>query len=162
MLRIINLLVFGQDKPEEKIRYTALLGYAGVIPFIFFSCCSIIEKEFFNSIDSLNILRNYAVIILTFLGAVHWGLTLNDFDESSTKFFLIWGIIPSLLAYVTTFLDSFVALLGLVIGFSLCYFFDRKVFIAREANRWYVKIRLRLTFLVEICLISVLINEVMF
>lgn len=54
----------------------------------------------------------YAAVILSFLGAVHWGLALSrtDLPQPRLRQSLVWGVIPSLLGWL--------ALLMMFIGVS--------------------------------------------
>lgn len=64
-------------------------------------------------------LANYAALILTFVGAIWWGIALNapqrSFGLASRGFLFGWSLVPSLLAWFLLMLDQQFTLIGLAL-----------------------------------------------
>ena len=71
------------------------LGWSGIMPFVISSLLLIVMNDYEVEIRIIGLL--YASIILSFLGAVHWGYLLY-LKESNNSLWL-WGVSTSLLAW---------------------------------------------------------------
>ena len=92
-----------------------LLGYAGLIPFVVLSAAFFwperVSHEFIGQA-----LSSYAVAIISFLGAIHWGLEMRDTQSpTANPSAWIWGVTPSLLAWIATLLALPFNLLGMAV-----------------------------------------------
>jgi hypothetical protein len=84
------------ETDKKKISSTAFkLGLAGLIPFIVLAGLSFAKPASYKDVILLCLLA-YAASISSFLGAIHWGLTMRDANPNGM--YLIWGVIPSLIA----------------------------------------------------------------
>ena len=72
-----------------------ILGWLGILPFIFTSFFVLFEIRFSLELKVLGLL--YASTILGFLGAVYWGYLLKS--ESHENILWAWGIATSLVAW---------------------------------------------------------------
>jgi hypothetical protein len=91
------------------------------------------------------VLQSYAAVILSFLGAVHWGIALWETDTERLWRRLGWGVTPSLLAWIALLLPlawSWLVLLG---GFSAQYMMDRRAVQTDRVPFWYGELRRWLT-----------------
>lgn len=96
-------------------------------------------------------LVNYAALILTFVGAIWWGIALNApqglFGLASRGFLFGWSLAPCLLACFLLMLDQKMALVGfaalLVLQLLLDFIF---LWRAQLIARWFWQLRLVLTF----------------
>ena len=88
-------------------------------------------------------LGGYAAVIVSFLGGVHWGIGFMK-GEAAPRFHFIWGVVPSLLAWLALMMPVYAALplLGLVL--VACYAVDRKTYPPAGLGQW-LPMRLRLT-----------------
>ena len=88
-------------------------------------------------------LGGYAAAIVSFLGGVHWGIGFMKGD-AAPRFHFIWGVVPSLLAWLALMMPApgALPLLGLVI--VVCYLVDRRTYPAAGLANW-LPLRLRLT-----------------
>ncbi len=91
-----------------------LLGYGGVIPF-FLLTAGVVFGGQMMAFWAAWALTGYGVAILSFIGAIHWGvaLTREGLTESLRNRALLWGVAPSLLAVLCLMLPHGFALLGL-------------------------------------------------
>jgi hypothetical protein len=101
------------------------LGYAGLIPFV--ACTAVLvfaNDPIWRQIASDTML-NYAAVIASFLGAVHWGFAAGVEDDTTVAR-LRWGVMPALIAWVLLAVapDS-LAFAGFAVLFGLILSADR-------------------------------------
>ena len=138
---------------NEKIAKT--LGYAGLIPFITFSIGCWIEIPYLY--NTVYILITYAAIILSFMGAIHWGMAMSKTNNKQNKHF-ITSVIPALVAWFSLLIPEFFSLIILLIGFFLLLSLDLAVEKSQGFPNWYIHMRIKLTLIVSLCLISAFLS----
>ena len=126
-----------------------ILGWLGILPFIFTSFFVLFEIRFSLELKVLGLL--YASSILGFLGAVYWGYLLKS--ETQENIMWAWGIATSLVAWfslivIFLFNNYLLASLILSLGFIISLIVDYKNF---SSYSWYVNLRLKLTCVAIIC-----------
>jgi hypothetical protein len=130
-----------------------LLGYAGLIPFVVLAAAFWWPDRVAHSFIS-HALSNYAAVIISFLGAIHWGLAMRDTQPSTTGASVwIWGITPSLLAWMATLLTSPFDLLFMAILLWICYRVDQKRYPHHQLESW-LPMRFRLTLVASIACLT--------
>jgi hypothetical protein len=111
---------------KEPCQTSRLLGYAGLIPFVALSAVfCIFPDSIYKDIVIFSLLA-YGVTIVSFLGAIHWGLTMQQ--TTPNRFLLVWGVIPSLLGWISLLLGSVNGLLLLAATLWLCFAVDYKIY----------------------------------
>ena len=118
------------------------LGYAGLIPFVLLAALMwLVDAELLPFVAIA--LGGYAAAIVSFLGGVHWGIGFMKGD-AAPRFHFIWGVVPSLLAWLALMMPVYAALplLGLVL--LACYAVDSKTYPPAGLGQW-LPMRLRLT-----------------
>ena len=130
------------------------LGYAGLIPFVIFSIGSWTTLPYIA--DSTQILISYAAIILSFMGAIHWGVTISNVEAYHDKN-LVVSVMPALAAWLALLLPVIFALIILFVGFILLIAYELAVAKSQALPNWYISMRIRLTFIVTLCLAGALI-----
>ena len=118
-----------------------MLGYAGLIPFIALAAMTLTLNPSQQDIASFA-LRAYAVTIVSFLGATHWGLAMRQVQANTLL--LWWGITPSLVAWVSLLVVPAVGSLILAAMLWLCFLVDRRVYPQFGLQAW-LRMRLVLT-----------------
>jgi hypothetical protein len=122
-----------------------MLGYGGLIPFIGLATLANIEPS--HGILYRGALLLYGAVILSFVGAIHWGVAMmvTDLNDQDRRAAYVWSVIPALMAWMTYILSPITAALALVLGFLLQYW--RDVTLARKIAWpvWYLPLRIRLT-----------------
>ena len=120
------------------------LGYAGLIPFVAGATLMYLVTEDVLPLVSIA-LTAYAAVIASFLGGIHWGLALRE-NSAQRTVHLIWGVIPSLLAWVAVVMPAYAGLplLGLIL--LACYLVDRSTWPAAGLRAW-MTLRFRLTLI---------------
>lgn len=119
-----------------------ILGWGGVAPFIL---CGAAAQSGERVLVLYGVLggTTYAAVILSFLGAVHWGLAMRDNRHHG---WYIWSIIPSLLAWATLMVfDIQIRLLVLIPLFTLAWAIDRIASKQGLIPAWYMQLRTGLT-----------------
>ena len=132
-----------------------LLGYAGLIPFVVFSAGSWVPLAYVS--DATAMLISYAAVILAFMGAIHWGVAMVNNADPSARHFIV-SVIPALLGWLALQLPQLLALVVLLCGFIGLFIYDRAVAKVRLFPGWYIPMRIRLTFIVALCLTASLVS----
>ena len=106
----------------------------------------------------INLPKYYGSIILTFLGAVYWGIILNDSNknlitEKVKTFIICWSIIPSLWSGLILIFSHNITIIILALCFIIVQFVDEFIIKYFKFPIWYLFLRRTLT----ISVISILI-----
>ena len=106
----------------NAIMVARMLGYGGLLPFLFLAGAVVLGIRL-PLAPAPSLLVGYGAIILSFIGALHWGVMLNANQPKANYF--IWSIMPALLAWGFALIAP--VLLGtglLIISFIICLFID--------------------------------------
>ena len=128
----------------------AQLGYAGLIPFVVLSIGLWIFPDAYQAQASAALLA-YAAIILSFMGAVHWGIAIAG--EKVDGWQLGLSVIPALIAWFASFASPMINYSILIVAFAGLCVFDGRMVKAGKAPAWYPKLRTPLTAVVVASLI---------
>jgi len=90
----------------------------------------------------LRALSAYAALIISFLGGIHWGLGFRARSPEPARF--VWGIVPSLVAWVAVLMPASAGLVVQGAMLIVCYVVDRKVYPLHGLAAW-LTLRFRLT-----------------
>ena len=118
------------------------LGYAGLIPIVLLAgLLWLVDAELIPFVAIA--LGGYAAAIVSFLGGVHWGIGYMK-GKAAPRFHFVWGVVPSLIAWLALMMPAYAALplLGLVV--MACYAVDSKTYPAAGLASW-LPMRVRLT-----------------
>ena len=132
-------------------RPALVLGFAGLLPFLAASL-GLWLADYPDSLAALDIQLAYGAVILSFMGAVHWGLALGDGAISYRR--LGWLVVPALLGWLALLLNPVDGLLLMALGFAGVYFGDLRAIAAGNAPAWYRALRRPLTLIVIASLAS--------
>ena len=135
-----------------------LLGVVGLVPFVVCSIGAIGGDPGTNAM-MLGALISYGAVILSFVGAVHWGLVLAPTPEADVgipagqlRLRLVLGVIPALIGWVATLLPFILpasfALIVLVGGFLLTVLQEARWKRRELLSRGYIYLRWALTIVV--------------
>lgn len=143
-------------KPLPQIAW--YLGYGGLIPFFILTIATLLRVPL-PLLEGVRLdwwLVTYAAVILSFLGAIHWGVVLGLQDwltPAESQRMLIYSVIPAILAWLTFLLPVNAALLimgALIVG---AYIIDAMWLFPRLKSQ-YAKLRLHLTVTVALLLFA--------
>ena len=117
------------------------LGHAGLIPFVAGAVLVWLVRDDVHPYVALA-LSAYAAVIASFLGGIHWGLAMRH--DPPPAALLVWGVVPSLLAWLAVLMPPQSALVidGLLL--IACYLVDRRLYPAQGAAHW-LTLRFRLS-----------------
>lgn len=133
-----------------------LLGYAGLIPFVVLSMGLWVFPESIQ--DMLHApLLSYAAIILSFMGAVHWGLAMSSHDQLDQGQMAL-SIIPPLLAWFASLFPPMINYSFLILGFAGLCLIDVRFTRLGRLRAWYPRLRIPLTLVVTVSLIFAQLN----
>ena len=141
-----------------------LIGFGGLVPFVILTFLAFILPDPVRLLI-FDILVHYAAVILSFIGAVHWGSAMAvSYNERLTEKYLwsrlSWSIVPALVAWLATQMILSVSLLTLILGFVFTFIFDRRSGKRKEIPTWYVKLRKSLTLVVVAALSCALMQSI--
>ena len=128
------------------------LGAAGLLPFV--------GNALFAWVVPLHeadgVLRSqahYAASILTFLGALHWGLQLGLAGPFMPRdgLRLVWSVLPSIYAWVVTLYSIRLSLPLLCCALPLALVVDWLLYRGTPVPRWFLVLRTVLTLVATAC-----------
>ena len=90
----------------------------------------------------------YAALIVSFLGGIHWGLAFRQSAPPASLF--VWGVVPSLLAWVAVLMPPHAGLVLHGVLLVVCYLVDRRVYPVQGAAHW-LTLRFRLSSVAALC-----------
>ena len=101
-----------------------------------------------------NALYAYGAIILSFVGALHWGLAMSlpGLDERQRAALYLWSVVPALIAWPAVLFSPVLAAPLLIVGFVAHYLQDRRLVRRAPLPAWYLPLRLRLSGVACLCL----------
>ena len=142
---------------NRNSKLTILLSILGLLPFIFGLMDLLLNRD--NLFFVINLPKYYGSIILTFLGAVYWGIILNDSNknlitEKVKTFIICWSIVPSLWSGLILIFNDNITIIILALCFIIVQFVDEFIIKYFKFPIWYLFLRRSLTMSVTSILIS--------
>lgn len=120
------------------------LAYAGLLPFVLGTLLVwlIGDRNLEAHAFVCLALSAYAALVISFLGGIHWGLAFRQKVPSPVPF--VWGVVPSLAAWVAVVMPAYAGLVLHGVMLVLCYLVDRRLYPAQGAAAW-LTLRFRLS-----------------
>lgn len=140
---------------KEPPRLAIILGYAGALPFISGALGIWVIPMGWRTFV-LTALLDYTVVMLAFLGAIHWGLAMRaDAKDERAQMQLGMSVIPPLLGWLAIAGDMpmWLALPICLMAFLGLYLADLHATKVGLAPCWYPSLRTPLTVLVTLSLL---------
>jgi Protein of unknown function (DUF3429) len=128
-----------------------VLGAGGLTPFIGLTLLSILVPA---SDTLLPALASYAAVILSFVGALHWGYAVHA--NSQGRLALIqygWSVLPGLVGWFALQLPLSFALRAQALAFIVCYGVDHRLAAAEAIPPWFLRLRAALSAIAATALI---------
>lgn len=127
-------------------RFAWILGLAGLLPFVSHAVFSWLSPPS----ELTGVLRSqahYAAAILTFLGALHWGVTLASprIVDGRAVTRMLWSVLPSIFAWIVTLYPVRIALPLLWAGLLVAFIVDWLLYRDTPVPRWFMTLRAVLT-----------------
>jgi len=144
---------------SDPIPRTALwLGTAGLIPFV------VLTSALYSLPDYRPMLMfwltSYAAVLLSFVGAVHWGAAMLHarMNEGDRAVFMTWSVVPALVAWAALLMPAKTGLLLMATTFAAHYGADRQFAQRFALPPWYLRLRAGLSAVVIICLLLAILR----
>jgi hypothetical protein len=140
------------NHPGTPPKIVAWLGYGGLLPFIALTLASVLDQS--HALIWSDALYAYGAIILSFVGALHWGfaMSLPGLSGQQRSAAFLWSVVPALLAWPALLLPPVLAAPLLIAGFIANYLRDRLLGRQTDLPGWYLPLRFRLSSVGCICL----------
>lgn len=127
------------------------LGYLALLPFVVGAAAVLIARGVAQD-HAAAALSAYAATVVSFVGGIHWGFGFRVSRPPASLF--LWGVLPSLVAWVALLLPVAEALALDAAMLSACFLVDRAVYPRQDAGAW-LPLRARLTTLAVLgCLLG--------
>ena len=141
-------------KAAESAPLAALVpGWSGLLPFIGSAGLYLLTAEE----RWLDVLRAYAAVIASFVGALQWGYAVRDGLEGARAWrAYVWSVVPALAAWVALLLPVHTGLALLAATLLLCLVVDHAFARSRPGPAWLLPLRTALTLGGAACLLGVL------
>ena len=151
-MNFLNYFYF-QNRNSKLI---ILLSILGLLPFFFGLIDLLLNKN--NLFFVINLPKYYGSVILTFLGAVYWGIILNDshknlIPDKVKTYIICWSIIPSLWSSLILIYNHNITIIALAICYIIVQFVDEFVIKYLKFPIWYLFLRRLLTIIVILILL---------
>ncbi len=143
-----------EESPVALPRTVAWLGYGGLLPFLVLTPASLLDYH--HGAVWSDALYAYGAIILSFIGALHWGLAMSlpGLSDRQRSAWFTWSVVPALIAWLAVLFSPIIAAPLLVIGFIAHYLQDRRLARPAMLPGWYLPLRLRLSSVAVVCLVA--------
>ena len=123
------------------------LAYAGLLPFAGGALLVWLVRADAHPYVTLA-LSAYAAVVVSFLGGIHWGLAMRH--SSPPTLWLVWGVLPSLVAWVAVVMPPSAGLVIHGLMLLACYAVDRRLYPQQGAAGW-LGLRFRLSAVAALC-----------
>lgn len=134
----------------------AWLGYGGLLPF---AALAVIGwwapgTPLWGTALWGTALLAYGAVILSFVGALHWGfaMVLGGLSDRERTHRFVWSVVPSLLAWPAVLLPMAGGAALLIVGFAAHLAQDLRLASRAALPAWYQPLRWRLTVTACVCL----------
>lgn len=120
-----------------------MLGAGGLLTFVTIAAALWVAPPSHNAWLATALIA-YGAVILSFMGAVHWGLAIGS-DRRDRNALYVLGVLPALTGWFATMLSPPAALSALAIAFAAVPALDRMAIEKGLAPPWYRRLRRPLT-----------------
>lgn len=127
------------------------LGVGGLLPFLL-GAAGLWALSLEWAGLAATALLTYAAVIVSFLGGIHWGLAMRQ--QRAPRGWLIWGVLPSLLAWAGLLLNSAWGLLLMAASLIVCYVVDCQIYRPLQLGAWLMLRGLLTLVAVVSCLVG--------
>jgi Protein of unknown function (DUF3429) len=133
--------------PSVPAAVATRLGYGGLLPFAAGALLVWLVRPDAQPYVARG-LAAYGALIASFLGGIHWGLAMRQ--ASPTARGLLWGVVPSLLAWPAVMMPPHAGLVILGLLLLLSYAVDRVLYAEHQVAGW-LTLRFRLSSVAALC-----------
>ncbi len=137
---------------RDAPRAALLPGLGGLLPFLLGALALWFVDGPMRSSLEWSVLT-YAALILSFIGAIHWGLALLCGNGRAARFGFGWSVVPALWGWLALAVGFVPALAMLGLGFIAQLAVDFRVSAVLSLPSWYLALRSVLTSVVLLSLL---------
>lgn len=143
-------------KPAKRtaILSARLLGFGGLIPFVVLAGATLLELRTPFAPASAYLI-GYGAIILSFVGALHWGAQLSKDEPLAARF--IFSVVPALIGWLALMMPPFAAASALIAGLVMCWAHDMRLVAKKEWPSYMGGLRTILTAIACLSLMMVIV-----
>ncbi|MEN9313644.1 MAG: hypothetical protein RIS35_37 [Pseudomonadota bacterium] len=140
------------DSGRAMRQLTWALGVAGLLPFFGNALFAwVVPPD-----EAEGVLRSqaqYAAAILTFLGALHWGVVLSADRPFAPRdgLRLVWGVIPSIFCWIVTLYPAWISIPLLFFALPVVLAADLRLYRFAPMPAWFLPMRIVLTSGATVC-----------
>lgn len=110
------------------------LGIGGLAPFVALAAMLWVGQPE-NATQFSAALLGFGAVIASFLGAIHWGLTMRD-HPSPSLLSLIWGVVPGLIGWAALLVNGPLGLTILAAALAVCCAMDCVLYPRHQMRSW--------------------------
>lgn len=139
----------------KLLRHLRLLGYGGLLPFFLLSVGAYLLPEPHHRTLCLMLLRVYGLSIVSFVGAISWGIAITapQLSDAGRRQLAYWSVVPSLLGCASFLMPSTGGCLTLAVVAALALGVDlRHAYALELAPEWRI-LRMHLSLGAIACLL---------
>jgi hypothetical protein len=121
-------------------------GLLGLLPFWALALATVVDTGF-DPVLALIALIMYGAVILSFVGALWWGMAIHAPPSSQRNTMFIWSVIPALIGWFATLATTDIGLRMLMAGLALQWLLD-SMLLRKSPNlmpAWVFRLRTMLT-----------------
>jgi hypothetical protein len=127
-------------------RFAWLLGMAGLLPFFTHALFAWLTSPY----EVAGVLRSqvhYAAVVLTFLGALHWGVTIASpsIEGVPAGRRMVWSVLPAIYAWIASLFPLELSLPLLFFGLLVALAVDWPLYRHSPVPGWFYTLRIVLT-----------------
>ena len=129
------------------------LGYGGLIPFVGLAVAVVLKLDLsaLGIADVTGALLQYGAVIISFIGAIHWGVAVGSDEPGNADTLFIYSVLPALIAWLLMFFPQKFALTGMAVTVVAAFVVDR-IILFEKLHPDYRKLRIHLTCIVALAL----------
>jgi hypothetical protein len=125
-----------------------VFGLGGLLPFLALTVLALMARKLGDR-DCLVVLVQYTAVILSFVGALHWGYALKEDAQGGQAWLRYgWSVVPALIAFAALQLPILIGLRVEALTIVLALLVDRLLDQRMSVSAWMRSLRLLLTTVV--------------
>lgn len=129
-----------------------ILGVAGLVPFVGLTAIAAFAPVPYYAFV-LYALLGYGAVILSFVGALHWGYAVKRGARGAQAWMQYgWSVLPALAAWLSLLVPVWTGLRLQAGALVACYVFDRVMGRYDPNPRWLLRLRAALTVVAAVSL----------
>ena len=123
------------------------LGYGGLIPFAALALSSWLIGDPASQALCLELLRGYGLAIVSFVGAISWGLALVfiGIDDTRRTRLVVWSVVPSLMGFASIALSARAGCIALAATAAVALAVDLRIAHTLALPRAWRQLRIHLS-----------------